>query len=179
MAVPAGDRPDLSYRLCFIWRAGVGTDRQPRHLAASRIRRRGPEPAWVCQLFAGSDGVLAGPKRLCDSGRLLGGGRAVAASDPGRHSAVEPAFPVRTLSFTFLRRSGIYGLSVGSAFARNRFPCAASEYGDQAGHMVAPLDALPFHVSFGGGQAPEWRSHLGQPLCALLLFSNRAATNTA
>src|SRR5260370_34160450 len=92
MAVYPGDRADLSCSFSFIWRAGAGLDRQPRHPAAIRIRSGRPEPGWFIRLLACSDGALAGPKRFCDSGRLLGGGGADGAGGLSRPATVELGF---------------------------------------------------------------------------------------
>src|SRR5208282_4831998 len=161
MVVSTSHGTDLSYCLCFIWRAGVGVNRQPRDSAAIRIRRRRPEPARLGKLLAGSDGVLAGPKRFHHSSRMLGRGGAVAAPDFRRPAAFEFVFSLCALSFALLRRSGVYGLSVGPASARIWLPCDSSEHSDEAGHMAAALVAVPANVSFGRGQATERRPHLG------------------
>src|ERR1019366_9847138 len=123
------------------------------------IRQRRREPARLGKRLAGSDGLLAGPKRFRHSSRMLGGGGAVAAPDFRRPAAFELVFSLCALSFPLLRRSGVYGLSVGSASARNWLLCASSEHGDQARHLAAALAAVPLHVSFRSGQAPERRPH--------------------
>src|SRR5271170_7449711 len=105
MAVSKSDGTDLSYRLCFIRRAGVGIDRQSRNPAAIRIRRRRQRPARPGALLAISDGVPAKPERFRDSGHMLGGCDAVAAADIRHPTARQLATSLSALSLDLLCRT--------------------------------------------------------------------------
>src|SRR5271155_3331919 len=153
MAVSKSDGTDLSYRLCFIRRAGVGIDRQSRNPAAIRIRRRRQRPAWCGALLAISDGVLVQPERFRDPGRMLGGRDAFTAADIRHHAARQLATSLCAISFDLLCGTDLHGLSVGRALTRNRLPYVHSEHGYEARHLAATLADVPFHVSFGRGQA--------------------------
>src|SRR6202041_538164 len=103
----------------------------------------------------GSDGVLVGPKRFCDPSLMLGGSGTVAAPDFQHPAAYKSVFSLCALSFALLRRSGVPGISVGSAFVGGWLPGASSEHRDKARHLAAAMAAVPLHVTFGCGQAPE------------------------